>query len=51
MREINEDEVQKLEKCLQVLAEYHNAVSIHFKGSYSSRPYKNTLTIKGSGWK
>lgn len=45
MREITKDEVQKLEKCLQLLVEYHNAVSMYFKGSYPSRPYQNTLTM------
>ena len=45
MREITEDEVQKLEGCLQALAEYHNEVSRHFKGSYPNHSYEITLNL------
>ena len=45
MREIAMDEIQKLQECLQALAEYHNAVSVNFKGAYPSRPYEETLKL------
>lgn len=45
MREIIGEEVQKLEGCLQSLAEYHNEVSTNFKGSYPSRSYEDTLRL------
>ena len=34
MREIEASETRKLEKCLRALAEYHNGVSVNFKGGY-----------------
>ena len=40
MREINAEEVYRLEPCLRVLAEYHNEISVYFKGNYPSRPYR-----------
>lgn len=43
MRKITAEEVWKLEECIAALAEYHNSVSVNFKGSYPSRPYKKTL--------
>lgn len=45
MREITGEEVQKLKECLQALAQYHNEVSNHFKGSYPRAPYENTLAL------
>ena len=34
MREINSKETWMLYECLEVLAEHHNKVSVHFKGRY-----------------
>ena len=45
MREITAEEVWKLEECLQKLSDYHNKVSVNFKGAYPSRPYKTTLQL------
>lgn len=45
MREIIVNEIPKLNKCLQSLSEYYNEVSNNFKGSYPSRPYKETLQL------
>lgn len=45
MREINAEEVYRLEPCLRVLAEYHNEISVNFKGNYPSRPYRKTLEL------
>lgn len=45
MREIEASETRKLEKCLRALAEYHNNVSVNFKGGYPSRPYEETLKL------
>lgn len=45
MREIEASETLKLEKCLRELAEYHNGVSVNFKGDYPSRPYEETLKL------
>lgn len=30
---------------MQTLSEHHNEVSVHFKGSYPSRPYDKTLSL------
>ena len=45
MREIAADEAQRLRACVQALSEHHNEVSVHFKGSYPSRPYDKTLSL------
>lgn len=34
-----------LEDCIRALSEYHNEVSVNFKGSYPSRPYEQTLKM------
>ena len=47
MREINEEEVYRLEPYLRALAGYHNEVSVNFKGNYPSRPYEKTLELFG----
>lgn len=39
------NDVWKLRKCIEALSEYHNKVSIHFKGLYPSRPYETTLEL------
>ena len=38
MREISSEETGKLYECLEALAEHHNSVSVHFKGSYPQTP-------------
>ena len=43
MREITPDEVRKLYECVRELSEYHNTVSVNFKGSFPSNPYEKTL--------
>lgn len=45
MQEITAFETHKLDECLKALSEYHNEVSINFKGSYPSRPYGNTIEL------
>ena len=45
MREIGYNEIFKLQECLEALSEYHNEVSEHFKGTYPSRPYSETLDL------
>lgn len=45
IRTIEANEVCKLTGCLAALAEHHNAVSLHFKGAYPSRPYQQTLEL------
>lgn len=45
MREITAEEVRNLGECLCPLADYHNRVSIYFKGSYPSRPYESALRL------
>mgnify|MGYP002517060738 FL=1 len=45
MREIAADEAQRLRACVQALSKHHNEVSVHFKGSYPSRPYDKTLSL------
>lgn len=43
MREIAVTEVWKLKECVQALSEYHNEVSVNFKGYYPSQSYEKTL--------
>lgn len=43
MREIQVSKINKLLDCIVHLSEYHNTISVHFKGSYPSRPYNETL--------
>lgn len=45
MRTIDANELYKLIGCLGALAEYHNAVSLHFGGSYPSRPCEQTIEL------
>ena len=39
MRELACHELYELEDCLKALADHHNRVSIHFKGTYPRRSY------------
>ena len=43
MREITSDEVHKLYDCICELSEYHNTVSVNFKGFFPSNPYEKTM--------
>lgn len=43
IREIYENEVDSLYKCVAALSEYHNEVSENFKGIYPTHEYKDTL--------
>lgn len=43
MREIGPDEVSKLYRCLEELADHHNMVSVNFKGHYPKRPFEETI--------
>lgn len=43
IREIDQSEVCRLLPCIVELSEYHNRVSVNFKGFYPSRPYEETL--------
>lgn len=43
IREIDKAEVNKLLECISALSEYHNKVSVNFKGYYPKKPYKDTL--------
>ncbi len=45
VKEIDEKEITRLLDCITQLSEYHNKVSVNFKGSYPSRPYNDTLNI------
>ena len=45
IRTIEANEIRKLTDCLVALAEHHNAVSLHFGGTYTSRPYEQTFEI------
>lgn len=45
MREITAAEVWKLDRCIRVLSEHHNKVSVNFKGDYPTRPYEKTLEL------
>ena len=38
IREIHSEETGKLYECLEALAEYHNKVSVYFKGCYPKIP-------------
>lgn len=43
MREITPDEVCKLHDCVRKLSEYHNEISVNFKGVFPVKPYEKTL--------
>ncbi len=43
MRLLAYGEAGRLEECLEALAAHHNKVSVHFRGTYPKRPYKDTL--------
>lgn len=45
LREIQVSEINKLLDCIVHLSEYHNTISVNFKGSYPSRPHNETLNI------
>lgn len=45
MKELAYGEVYRLEECLKELAEHHNAVSLHFRGQYPKRPFRETLEM------
>lgn len=45
IREIKSNEINKLLGCIIQLSEYHNKISVNFKGSYPSRPYNETLNV------
>lgn len=45
IQEIKVNEVNKLLDCIMQLSEYHNTISVNFKGSYPSRPYNQTLDL------
>lgn len=45
IREIEAGETDKLLDCIMQLAEHHNQVSVHFGGSFPSRPYEETVRI------
>ena len=45
IRTIEANEVYKLTDCLSALAEHHNTVSLHFSGTYPSRPYEQTIEM------
>lgn len=45
IRMIESGEMYRLTDCLAALAEHHNAVSLHFRGAYPSRPYAETLAM------
>lgn len=45
IREIEVNEINKLLDCIMQLSEYHNTISVNFKGSYPSRPYNETLNV------
>lgn len=49
VREIDASETYKLLECIMHLSEYHNQVSVNFKGHYPSRPYDETLRIFTEG--
>lgn len=44
-REIKGNEVSELLDCVMQLSEYHNTISVNFKGRYPSRPYGETLNV------
>ena len=45
IKEIDVNETNKLRECIIQLSEYHNQVSVNFKGSFPSRPYDETIRI------
>lgn len=49
VRELMPDEAPRLRNCLEALAAHHNAVSVHFKGSYPGRPIDAAITACAEG--
>ena len=49
VRELAPDEAPRLRDCLEALAAHHNAVSLHFKGSYPGRPVDAAITACAEG--
>ena len=45
LRIIDDKEVPRLKPCLAALAAHRNSVSLHFQGTYPSRPYEQTLEL------
>lgn len=45
IREIEVSEIYKLLECITQLSEYHNKISINFKGSFPSKPYNESLNM------
>ena len=45
VRTISKDEILKLAECVRELSEYHNQISVNFKGDFPSRPYDITLKM------
>lgn len=45
IHKITQSEIGKLLECISALSEYHNDISINFKGFYPSKPYKTTLAL------
>ncbi len=43
IKEIHSEETGKLYECLEALAEHHNKVSVHFKGSYPKTPSEERI--------
>lgn len=43
LRELKQNEVWKLKRCIQELAEHHNTVSVNFKGNFPRKSYEVTL--------
>ena len=43
IREIHSEETGKLYECLETLAEHHNKVYVHFKGSYPKIPSEERI--------
>lgn len=43
MKELKAGEVYGLEECLKELAEHHNEVSVHFRGCYPKRPFREIM--------
>ena len=49
VRELAPDEAPRLRDCLEALAAHHNAVSLHFKGSYPGRPIDAAIAACAEG--
>lgn len=45
IREIEASETPKLLPCLVQLSAHHNQISLHFKGTYPSSPFDDTIRI------